>query len=65
MVSTNGMDRFTKGDEVTGDEMSALMNQLIERMLSIGSRFSPVDRTGIGIDWMTFECHLFAVALHR
>src|SRR5215510_12978460 len=33
-------------------------------MLPVGSRLAPIDGTGIVIDPLTIESHMFAVALH-
>ena len=41
------IERLGEGDEVARDEPGSLMNQLIERVLPVGSRLAPVDRTGV------------------
>jgi hypothetical protein len=41
------------------------MNQLIERVLAIGLRLSPVDGAGVGLDLRAIERDVLAVALHR
>src|SRR5215471_10631471 len=40
------------------------MDQLIERMLTVGTRLSPKDRPGIVIDLRAIERDVLAVALH-
>src|SRR5262249_56308220 len=47
VMSAELVERLCEGDEVTGDEPGALMDQLIERVLAIGSRLAPIDRTGL------------------
>ena len=42
--------RVTEGDEIARNEARALMDQLIERMLSVRPRFTPIDRPGIVVD---------------
>src|SRR5262249_62283663 len=59
------VERLREGDEVTGDEPGALMDQLIERVLAIGSGLAPVDWTGLIVDRRPSERHVLAVALHR
>src|ERR1700691_4650657 len=41
------------------------MNQLIERVLAVGSRLTPVNRTGRISDFRTVECDVLSIALHR
>ena len=41
------------------------MDQLIERMLAVGSRLAPVDRPGLVLGRSPIHRHMLAVALHR
>src|SRR5215813_9016278 len=59
------VERLREGDEVTGNEPAALMDQLIERVLAIDSRLAPIDRTGLMVHRRPGERHVLAVALHR
>src|SRR5262249_14628834 len=59
------VERLCEGDEVAGNEPGALMDQLIERVLAIGSGLAPVDRTGLMVHRRPGERHVLAVALHR
>src|SRR4029450_4798838 len=54
-----------EGDEVTGDESSPLMDQLVEGMLAVGPRLAPVDRPGRVRDLGALAGDVLAVALHR
>ena len=47
MVAAQSIEWFVKGNEITGDESGALMDQLVEGMLSVGSRLAPVDSSRI------------------
>src|SRR5207244_4154629 len=47
MMPANRIQSFDKGNEVTRDETGALMDQLIERVLTVGPRLTPIDGTGI------------------
>ncbi len=40
------------------------MNQLIERVLPVGSRLAPVDGTGVMLDRLALERDVLTVALH-
>src|SRR5262245_25101774 len=65
MVPAEPIERLTKSDEITRDESRSLVDQLVKRMLAVGSRLSPIDGTGIVIDPLTIESHMLAVTLHR
>ena len=58
VVGTERIERLGEGDEVAGDQPRALMNQLIEGMLTVGAGFAPVDRTGIVRDGRDVERHV-------
>src|SRR5215831_9965583 len=64
MVSAEPIERLAKPDEITWDEPGSLVDQLVKRMLAVGSRLSPIDGTGIVIDSLTIESHMFTVAFH-
>src|SRR5207249_2492783 len=65
VMSAELVERLTKRDEVTGDEPGALVDQLVERMLPVGSRLTPVDGASRVGDLGTIERDVLAVALHR
>src|SRR6266446_4627986 len=65
VVPTKRVERLGERYEVAGNESRSLMNQLIEGMLTIGSRLAPVDRAGIVADSLAVAGDVFAVALHR
>ena len=64
MVPPKRIEGLLKTNEVTGNQPGALVNQLVERVLTIGSRLAPVDRAGIVVDPLPFEGHVFPVAFH-
>ena len=41
------------------------MNQLVERMLAVGSGFAPVDGAGLVGHFVSLDGYMFPVALHR
>jgi len=45
-ASPNGVLSVGRRDEVGGDDPGALVQQLVERVLSVGSRLAPNDRPG-------------------
>src|SRR5215472_17455210 len=65
MMTAKRIERLPKPDEVAGNESRALMYQLIERVLTIGPRFAPVDGTCTFLDCFAIERDMLAVALHR
>src|SRR5256885_5486778 len=65
MMPANRIQRLGKCNEVARDEPCPLMDQLVERVLPVCSRFSPVDGAGIVGDYFTVKCDVFSVALHR
>src|SRR3954471_17416305 len=59
------VQRFSERDEVTRDQPGPLVDELIERVLAVGSRFTPINRTGLIADRSPVQRDVFAVALHR
>src|SRR3954454_22897329 len=51
-------------DEVARDQLRALVDELVERVLSVGARLSPHDRAGLHGDGTAVEVDRLAVALH-
>ena len=41
------VERLAERDEVARNEPRALVDQLIEGVLAVGARFSPVNRSGL------------------
>ena len=65
MVTAERIECLIKRYEVARNESRSLMDQLVKRMLAVGSRFTPVNRTGVAGDFASIKCDVFAVALHR
>ncbi len=65
VVPAERVQRLGKRDEVAGDELGPLMDQLVEGMLAVGARLAPVDRPGLVVDLRSIQRDVFAVALHR
>ncbi len=59
------MQRLRERDEVARDEFRSLVNQLVERMLAIGSRLAPINCAGLVVHVSAVERDVLAVALHR
>src|SRR5262249_18658223 len=55
----------TERDKITRNKARPLVNQLIERMLSVRARFAPINRPGIVIDLFAVQSDVLAVTLHR
>src|SRR5205809_8017511 len=64
MMPAERIGRLREGDKVTRNEPGSLVDQLIERVLSVGPGFAPVDRTSIKGHLLPIETHVFAVAFH-
>ncbi len=64
-MRTERIERLDERDEIARNQPSALMNELIERMLAIRARLAPVDRSGGVIDNIAIERDSLAIAFHR
>src|SRR5580704_6533561 len=58
------IERPGESNEIARYEARTLMDELVERMLAVGSRFAPKDRSGVVIDPRAFERDVLAVTLH-
>src|SRR5689334_21180913 len=65
MMAAEPVERVGERDEVARHEPGALVDQLVERVLTVGTRFAPVDRTGLMVDRGSGKRYVLAVALHR
>lgn len=65
MVAAKCVKRLDKCDDVAGDKLRSLMDQLIEGMLAIGAWLCPGGRPRLVGDLRSIEHHMFAAALHR
>src|SRR3984885_10158952 len=65
MMPPQRIERLVESDEVAWDQTRSLMDQLVKRVLPIGSRLTPIDRSGIRDHACSIERHMLAVALHR
>src|SRR4249920_3869457 len=63
-MPAQGIKRSSKRNEIAGYESRSLMDQLIERMLAIGPRLTPINRPCVVIHRKTVDCYVLAVALH-
>src|SRR5215472_4447231 len=63
VMPANWIERLGKCDEVARDKPRALMNELVERVLSVCARLPPVDGTRVAGDSFPIECDVFSVAL--
>src|SRR6266481_3027667 len=54
-----------KCDEVAGNQLRALVDELVKRMLPVGSGFAPEDGSRLIIDRSPVKRHMLAVRLHR
>ena len=58
-----GLLGFSETDELDGS-WSALVQELEETVLSVGSGLTEVDRRGLVVDVCSLRVHSFAIALH-
>src|SRR5438046_1897296 len=64
MMAANRVQWPAKCDEVAGDEARPLVDQLVERVLAVGSRLPEVDGARVTRYATSVEHNLFSVALH-
>src|SRR5262245_16971864 len=57
--------RLSERDKIAGNESRALMDQLIEGVLAVGSGFTPVDLAGLIIHPCAIQRYMLPIALHR
>lgn len=55
---------LARSQEIAGNDLSSLMDQLIKSVLAVGSRLSPNDGTGLVIHLETLVINVLAVGLH-
>ena len=63
MVSRRRL-RLAEADEIGGNQLRALMKELIETVLSVRSGLAPDDRAGLPFDFVVVLRDVFAVAFH-
>ena len=63
-VTSKGVQRLAEADEVAGDQLGSLVNELVEGVLAIGSRLSPDYGPGLIVHLPAFQVDVFSVALH-
>ena len=64
VVAAQLVPRLRESDEVAGDELGALVYQLVEGVLAVGAGLPPVDLAGLVIHRAAVEGDALAVALH-
>src|SRR5579885_1497019 len=64
MVASQRLESFRETDEIAGNEPCSLMNHLIEGMLAVRARLTPIDRSGLVTDGLAVESHMLSVAFH-
>ena len=60
-----GVGGVHEGDEVCRHLACALVNQLVEGMLTIGARLTPEDLARVGRNGRAVPAHVLAIGLHR
>ncbi len=65
MVRADRIDGLGKSNEVARDQFGSLVDQLIERVLTVCSRFAPVNWASLVRHFLPFARDTFTVALHR
>src|SRR5262245_18797195 len=64
VMAAQRIGSLREGAKIARNVPGSLMDQLIERVLSIGPWLAPVDRTRIKGYFLPIETHVLAVALH-
>ena len=65
VLLSKSVECLVKGDEVARNEAGALVNELVERMLTVGPGLTPIDRTGVAFQAESSVTIFVAVANHR
>src|SRR3954471_4810585 len=55
---------LNRGEKITGDKFGALMNQLVEGVLTVGSRFTPDNWAGAEVNFFAFAGDALTIAFH-
>ena len=64
VVAAQRVKRPVEADEVARDQLGALVNQLVERVLAVGARLAPVNRAGLVVYRLAGQRDPLAVAFH-
>src|ERR1700684_3915074 len=56
--------RLAESDQVARNKLGALMNELVKRVLPVGSGLTPDDRPSLVAHGLAVEIHVLSVALH-
>ena len=59
------IEGLAEPDQVAWDQVGALVDQLVERVLPVGARLAPIDGSGRKFHRRAVDGHVFAVAFHR
>src|SRR6516225_9770733 len=65
VLLSKSVEGLVKADEVAWNETGALVNELVERMLTIGPGLTPIDRTRVVAKSITLKRDVLAVTFHR
>src|SRR5258708_39168002 len=65
VLLSKSVEGLVKANEVAGNEAGALVNELVERMLTVSPGLTPIDRTRVVAGGITLQRDGLAVALHR
>ncbi len=64
MVTSQRIERFPESDKVARDQACSLVNQLIERVLAVGSRLAPVNGARRIVNFAAGFRDVLAIAFH-
>ncbi len=64
-MPAEGIQRLTEGDEIAGDELRALVDELVEGVLPAGARLPPEHGPSLVIHAGAVQRDVLAVRLHR
>ena len=65
VVVAQRVEGLAEADEVDRDQPRALVDQLVEAVLAVRPRLTPVHRAGVVVDPLALERDVLAVGLHR
>src|SRR5258708_26482109 len=63
-MGAEGVQGLIEADEVARNQLGSLVNELVEGMLTIGTRLSPDNGAGLVVHFPALQIDMLPIALH-